>query len=105
PPSTTTIIDAIPGVTFAPDANDPDARQKSRFFSGQFAVNQIITPEFLINGYYQGLSTRRRNDDGPLGPGFQSAFNSIYEGSIHTANTHFTWVPIVGKNTLTAGYE
>ena len=105
PPSTATVIDAIPGVTFVPDANDPDARQKSRFFTGQFVVNQIITPEFFINGYYQGLSTRRRNDDGPLGSGFQSAFNSIYEGSIHTANGHFTWAPVGRKNTLTAGYE
>jgi len=105
PPSTSTIIDAVPGVTFARDADDPDATQKSRFFTGQFVVNQIVTPELFINGYYQGLSTRRRNGDGPLGPGFQSAFNSIYEGSIHTANGHFTWAPVGRKNTLTAGYE
>jgi iron complex outermembrane receptor protein len=105
PSSTSTIVDAVPGVTFAPDADDPDARQKSRFFAGQFVVNQIITPEFFINGYYQGLSTRRRNDDGPLGPGFQSVFTSIYEGGIHTGNAHFTWAPVGSTNTLTAGYE
>jgi vitamin B12 transporter len=104
PPSTATIIEAVPNVTFAPDADDPDARQKSRFFSGQFVINQIITPRLILNGYYQGLTTRRRNDDGPLGPGFQSAFTSIYDGSIHTANGHLTWTPTV-RNTLTSGYE
>lgn len=104
PTSNATIIDAIPGVSFTPDLNDPDARQKSRFFSGQISVNQILTDDLVVSGYYQGLKTRRQNDDGPLGPGFQGAYTSVFDGQIHTANTHFTWTA-GGVNTLTAGYE
>jgi iron complex outermembrane receptor protein len=98
------IINAKRGVNFTPDQDDPDAIQHSRFFSGQFAVNQIINNNLTLNGYYQGLTTRRRNDNGPLGPGFQSASTSIFTGQIHTGNAHIVWAA-GGKNTLTAGYE
>ncbi|MGD9562730.1 MAG: TonB-dependent receptor [Pyrinomonadaceae bacterium] len=104
PTNNATIIDAQPGVNFTPDANDPDAMQRSRFFSGQISVSQVITSDMIVRGYYQGLTTRRRNDDGPLGPGFQSAFSSIFDGQAHTANSHVTW-SAGGVNTLTAGYE
>jgi vitamin B12 transporter len=104
PPSTGTIIDAIPNLNFVPDTNDPDAFQKSRFFSGQFSATQIISDRLILSGHYQGLTTRRNNIDGPLGPGFQSAFTSGFDGSIHTANAHLTWTP-TARNTLTSGYE
>ncbi|MFN0140220.1 MAG: TonB-dependent receptor plug domain-containing protein [Pyrinomonadaceae bacterium] len=104
PTSNATIIDAIPGVNFTPDLDDADAAQTSRFFSGQISVNQVITDDLVVSGYYQGLKTRRRNDDGPLGPGFQSAYTSIFDGQIHTANSRVTWTA-GGVNTLTAGYE
>lgn len=104
PTNNATIIDANAGVTFTPDLNDPDAMQKSRFFSGQISVNQIINSNFVLSGYYQGLKTRRQNDDGVLGPGFQSAYTSIFDGQIHTANSRVTWTA-GGINTLTAGYE
>lgn len=104
PASNATIIDARPGVNFTPDANDPDAKQRSRFFNGQISANQIITRDIVLSGYYQGLKARRQNDDGPLGPGFQSAFSTVLDGQIHTANSRVTWTS-GGKNTLTAGYE
>ncbi len=104
PANTATIIDATANVNFTPDANDPDSFQRSRFFSGQISATQIITNEVVFRGFYQGLKTRRRNDDGPLGAGFQSAFTSIFDGEIHTANSNVTWIAD-GKNTLTAGYE
>ncbi len=100
----TTIIDAIPNVNFVPDADDPDAIQRSRFFNGQIAVDHAINDKLVISGYYQGSATRRRNDDGPLGPGYQSEYFSIFDGSIHTANLHATWTP-VRQNTLVSGYE
>jgi vitamin B12 transporter len=103
-PSNAGIIDSRPGANFIPDQNDPDAVQHSRFFSGQFAVNQIITSNLVLNGYYQGLKTRRRNDDGPLGPGFQVPSTSIFDGQIHTVNAHIIWAG-GRKNTLTSGYE
>jgi len=104
PASNLGIIDARAGVNFTPDADDPDAIQRSRFFSGQAAADRIINSRLVLNGYYQGLKTRRRNDNGPLGPGFQSASTSIFDGQIHTANAHLVWTP-TGKNTLTSGYE
>ncbi len=104
PASTATIINAIPDINFTPDVNDPDSFQRSRFFSGQFSINQVINSKLILSGYYQGLKTKRRNDDGPLGPGFQSAYTSVFDGQIHTANSRATWTA-GGKNTLTAGYE
>jgi outer membrane receptor protein involved in Fe transport len=103
-PPTTTIIDAEEGVNFLADADDPDSIQKSRFFSGQFAASHAFNSNFLIAGYYQGLITKRRNDDGPLGPGFQSEFTSSFGGAIHTANVHAVWTPNT-SNTTTVGYE
>jgi vitamin B12 transporter len=105
PPSTANIIDAEPGVTFTPDADDPDSLQNGRFFSGQFSATHVVNGDVVLSGYYQGLVTRRRNEDGPLGPGdFQSAFTSSFGGDIHTANVHATWTP-GSFSTVTAGYE
>lgn len=104
PASNATIINAIPNVTFIPDINDPDNRQDSRFFSGQFVVNQVINGDLVLGGYYQGLKTKRTNDNGPLGIGFQSASTSVFDGVIHTANAHLNWTPN-GQNQFTAGYE
>lgn len=103
-PSSTTIIDAIPNVNFVSDADDPDAVQRSRFFSGQIAADHAINEKLVVAGYYQGSFTRRRNDDGPLGPGYQSEYFSIFNGSIHTANIHATWTQ-APQNTLVGGYE
>ncbi len=104
PASNTTIINAVPNITFVPDINDPDKIQHSKFFSGQFVVNQIINSKLVVNGYYQGLKTKRTNDNGPLGIGFQSASTSIYDGTIHTGNAHLNWTPN-GNNQFTVGYE
>ena len=104
PTTNATIINALQGVNFTFDANDPDRRQDSRFFNGQLVVNQIVNSKFLVGGYYQGLTTKRTNNNGPLGAGFQSASTSLFDGTIHTGNIHFNWTP-VRENTLTAGYE
>ena len=104
PATNATIINANQGVNFVYDVNDPDAKQKSRFFDGQFVVNQVINSKLVISGYYQGLTTKRTNTNGPLGVGFQSPSTSVFDGTIHTANVHFNWTP-VRENTLTAGYE
>jgi vitamin B12 transporter len=104
PPINFGIIDAREGVNFIPDVDDPDDTQKSRFSNGQFAATQIINSRLIFNGYYSGLSTRRTNETGPLGVGFQSASTSIFDGTIHTANGHLTWTPN-SINNVTAGYE
>jgi iron complex outermembrane receptor protein len=104
PPSNAVIIDANPNVNFIPDVNDPDDFQRSRFFSGQFVINQVISNRLVLSGYYQGLGTKRTNETGPLGVGSQSASTSVFKGSIHTANAHMVW-SANGANTVTAGYE
>ena len=104
PPSTATIVDAEEGVNFIADVDDPDSIQKSKFFSGQFAVNHVVNTRLAIAGHYQGLVTDRRNDDGALGPGFQSSFTSIFGGTIHTADVHAVWTPS-SSHTFTGGYE
>jgi iron complex outermembrane receptor protein len=103
-PSPTTIIDAIAGVNFTPDLNDPDSFQRSRFSSGQISATQILAEGVFLRGYYQGLTTRRTNDNGALGTGFQSASTSIFDGRIDTGNVNVSW-SAGGKNTLTGGYE
>lgn len=104
PVSNATIINAIPNVSFVPDINDPDKIQDAKFFSGQFVVNQIINSKHLLSGYYQGLKTKRTNDNGTLGIGFQSASTSIYDGTIQTGNVHFNWMPN-RINNIVIGYE
>ncbi len=104
PSASSTIINAIPNVTFVPDINDPDNRQDSRFFSGQFMVNQVVSPSLVIGGYYQGLKTERINENGVRGIGFQSASTSFFDGTIHTGNAHLNWTPNT-THQITAGYE
>ena len=103
-PSNFGIIRAREGVNFIPDADDGDDTQKSHFFNGQFVATQIINKELVFDGYYSGLSTRRRNETGPLGVGFQSASTSIFDGAIHTVNGHINWTPNE-VDQVTAGYE
>lgn len=104
PASNFGIINAVEGVNFTPDLDDPDSDQRSRFFNGQFVLTQSVTDRFGFQAYYSGLSTRRRNDNGPMGVGFQSASTSAFEGAIHIANGHFDWSPNAA-NRLTVGYE
>lgn len=105
PPATNFgIINALPDINFSPDENDPDSIQRSRFFSGQASVEHALTNRIVIGGYYQGLQTRRVNDNGPLGPGFQSPSVSIFEGTIRTLNAHIRWSPN-DAHQVSAGYE
>lgn len=103
PATNATIIDARRGVNFTPDANDPDRLQKTKFFSGQINVTHVFSSQFAIKGYYHGLKSKRTNDNGPFGAGFQSASTSIFDGRIDTVNAAVSWFR--SRNTLTAGYE
>jgi vitamin B12 transporter len=104
PASSSTIINANPNVNFVFDANDPDNSQRSKFFNGQIVLTQVINNHLTFQGSYSGLTTKRTNDNGIMGPGFQSASTSIFEGTIHTANGHIDWTPN-SYNRFTAGYE
>lgn len=104
PASNSTIIDADPFVNFTPDEDDPDALQRSKFFSGHINASQQIGKQVILSGYYHVVDTRRRNDNGPLGVGFQSASTSLFDGRIDTVNAKLTWAPN-SSNTITGGYE
>jgi len=108
PSSRSVIIDAVPGATFIPDANDPDDFQWSQFFNTQISLTQILGPQLTFQGFYSGLRTSRKNTNGPLGVGpfqpFGGDQTSIFDGTIQTANGHINWAANL-FNTLTAGYE
>ena len=104
PSSNAAIIDARQGVNFIFDQNDPDNFQKSKFFDGQLVLTQFFNDKLLFQGFYSGLKTSRKNDNGVLGAGFQSASTSLFEGLINTVNGHFNFTPN-RFNEITAGYE
>lgn len=104
PATNAAIINAQSGVNFVFDRNDPDNFQKSQFFNGQVVLTQIFSDKLVFQGFYSGLKTSRKNDNGVLGIGFQSASTSVFDGTIQTANGHFNWTP--NKfNQITFGYE
>jgi iron complex outermembrane receptor protein len=114
PPSVATIIDAVPlsreklrryengtplaqlnrgNANFIPDANDPDNTQKSKFFNGQVVLTHVFSDRLVFQGYYSGLRSQRKNENGIRGIGFQSSSTGFFDGTIQTANGHFNWTP------------
>jgi outer membrane receptor protein involved in Fe transport len=104
PANNRTIINAQQGVNFTFDANDPDNFQKSKFFNGQAVLTHVFNSNLIFQGYYSGLKTSRKNNNGTLGVGFQSASTSIFDGTIQTANGKFNWTPN-RFNQISFGYE
>jgi len=104
PSNNSSIINARQGVNFVFDQNDPDNFQKSQFFNGQLVLTQIISDKLVFQGFYSGLKTQRKNDNGTRGIGFQTAATSIFDGTIQTANAHLNFTP-TKANQLTVGYE
>lgn len=100
----TGVIDALQFVNFTPDADDPDAMQRSRFSLGRIGLTRVVTDSLIIRADYSFVSTRRRNDDGLLGPGYQSEYTSIYNGSANTLSLRGEWNPN-RIHTLKFGYE
>lgn len=104
PATNASIIRAVRGVNFTSDVDDPDNSQISKFFSGQGVVTHSFGDRLVFQGFYSGVITSRRNENGVLGAGFQSASTSVFEGTIQTANGHFDFTPN-SRNRLTVGYE
>ncbi len=92
PALNSTIISAQPYITFVPDVNDPDSFQASKALSTQLVVNHAFSTRVVLSGFYQYLKTERRNENGSLGAGFQSASTSTFDGSINTANLEMKWI-------------
>ncbi len=97
-------IRALSGINFVYDADDPDDTQKSQFFDAQVVFTQAFGKDLFFEGTYSGLRTSRKNENGILGPGFQSASTSIFSGTIQTLNGRLSWTPNA-IHQITTGYE
>jgi iron complex outermembrane receptor protein len=61
-----TYPDAIEGVTFQPDFNNPDQGRRNRLLVGSVRWTQSVGEAFSYSLAYQRVSTHRRNYNGPL---------------------------------------
>ena len=100
----TGVIDAVRFVSFTPDADDPDRLQRSRVLLGRIGVTRVLTSSLILRADYSFVKTKRRNDDGILGPGYQSAFTTLYDGFTNTMSVRGEWNPNP-VHTLRFGYE
>lgn len=67
--------EAVEGVTFQPDFNDPDQGRRNRLLVGSVRWAQRINESFSYTVAYQRVSTHRRNYNGPdVDPLFASLF-------------------------------
>ncbi len=103
PAGNSTIIDAAEGVNFLADLDDPDSTQRNRAINGSLSFAHTFNECVWVNGYYAAMQTKRRNIDGPLGPGWQSPYRTDNHGMIHTANMSVNFA--FKGNTIKAGYE
>lgn len=104
PPTNFGIITARPGVNFLADTDDPDNTQRSSFFNGQLTFAHSFSDKAVLKAYYSGLNTSRKNDNGVLGVGFQSASTSAYNGLIQTVNATLD-LRANSANQVKIGYE
>jgi iron complex outermembrane receptor protein len=96
----------IGAATFFPGQNDPDADRRSSLQAIALRLERQQTSSVLWQASYQRLHTARTHANGPLGPGFQSATESVSEfaGDIDTLELRGTaqwrsWLSVTG------GYE
>jgi len=102
----TTVITAVPMVTYFPSRNDPDSRRASRFWSGAAIYRQQLTSTIDLQGSYQRVRTSRTFRNGPAGIGFQPLVSNLseFEGTIDTGEGRANWRPLTWW-AFTGGYE
>ena len=102
----TGIVNAVPGATFLPNADDPDSTAARRFLDGALVLDGQPSAALHYSLSFQTLASSRRYGNGPAGPGFQPAGStrSVYDGRIQTVNAHLDYT--LGRSQLlTGGYE
>lgn len=104
--------EAIEGVTFQPDFNNPDQGRRNRLLVGSLRFTQSVNEVFSYTVAYQKVSTRRRNYNGQeIDPRFASffpfgdfAFNGTNDGGTDTLDGRVN-LRLGRRNLLTAGFE
>jgi len=110
--STERFPEAVAGVTFQPDFNNPDQGRRNRLIVGSGRFSQVVNDTVSYSVAYQRVSSDRRNYNGPaVDPRFAAfvpfgdfEFLNINNGNVDTldgrANFRFS-----RANLLTAGFE
>ena len=104
--------DAVAGVTFQPDFNNPDQGRRQRLIVGSGRFTQVATDRVSYSVAYQRVSSNRRNYNGPnLDPQFASflpfgdfEFLNINRGNIDTVDGRVN-ISFSRSNLATAGIE
>lgn len=104
--------EAVAGVTFQPDFNNPDQGRRNRLLVGSGRFSQVISDTVSYSVAYQRVSSNRRNYNGPaVDPRFSSfvpfgdfEFLNVNRGNIDTVDGRVNF-RFSRSNLLTAGFE
>ena len=104
--------DAVAGVTFQPDFNNPDQGRRNRLLVGSGRFSQVVSDTVSYSVAYQRVSSNRRNYNGPAAdPRFASfvpfgefEFLNVNRGNIDTVDGRLN-LRFSRSNLLTAGFE
>jgi vitamin B12 transporter len=103
---------AVPGVTFQPDFNNPDQGRRNRVLVGSVRLLQQVNETVSYTIAYQHVGTRRRNYNGSaIDPQFAAfypfgdfAFMSVNNGATDTLDARANF-RLGRHNLLTGGFE
>lgn len=104
--------EAIAGVTFQPDFNNPDQGRRNRLLVGAGRFSQVVNDTVSYSVAYQRVSSDRRNYNGPaVDPRFTSfvpfgdfEFLNINNGDVDTVDGRVNF-RFSRANLLTTGFE
>ena len=103
--------EAVEGVTFQPDFNNPDQGRRNRLLVGAARFSQVVSDTVSYSVAYQRVSSDRRNYNGPaVDPrftsfvGFEFEFLNINNGDVDTVDSRVNF-RFSKSNLLTTGFE
>lgn len=104
--------DAVAGVTFQPDFNNPDQGRRNRLLVGSGRFSQVVNDKLSYSIAYQKVSSNRRNYNGPaVDPLFavfvpfgDFEFLNVNDGDTDTVDGRVN-LRFSRSNLLTAGFE
>ena len=110
--STQLFPEAVAGVTFQPDFNNPDQGRRNRLLVGSGRFSQVVSDTVSYSVAYQRVSSHRRNYNGPaVDPRFASfvpfgdfEFLNVNRGNIDTVDGRVNF-SFSESNLFTAGFE